>query len=105
MLLLRTLSRQCHRREGHGMQDFAAQIAGYRLTTAEILYHLPDHPGVLQTYVWQKLDVAPRFPELRKFLDFWTGNIEGRLHSVLVGHRTIIGPGEFRHAQASFMLN
>ena len=28
----------------------------WRLTTAEILYHLPDHPGVLQTFIWQKLD-------------------------------------------------
>ena len=44
----------------------------YRLTTAEILYHLPDHPEILlQTYIWQDLDIAPRFPVLHKFLDFW----------------------------------
>ena len=33
------------------------QLQGYRLTTAEILYHLPDHPRVLQSFIWQELDM------------------------------------------------
>lgn len=57
----------------------------YRLTTAEITYRLPDHPLLLQTYIWQKFDIAPEFPVLRKFLDFWQENLEGELHSVRVG--------------------
>ena len=73
------------------------QLHGYRLTTAEILYHLPDHPAVLQTYVWQDLDIAPKFPVLSRFLDFWGREIEGRLHSVRVGATTLIHPGEWRH--------
>ena len=48
------------------------QLQGYRLALAEITYHLPDHPGLLQTFVWQHYDLAPKFPELRKFLDFWS---------------------------------
>ena len=28
-------------------------ICERRLTTAEILYHLPDHPELLQIYLWQ----------------------------------------------------
>ena len=28
--------------------DLALQMRDYRLTTAEILYHLPDHPSVLK---------------------------------------------------------
>ena len=47
--------------------SLALQLKDYRLTTAEILYRLPDHPGILQTYVWQDLDLAPRYPVLRKF--------------------------------------
>lgn len=39
------------------------RIPDWRLITAEILYHMPDHPGVLQTFIWQKLDRAPTFPE------------------------------------------
>ncbi len=58
------------------------QLNGYRLTTAEIIYHMPDHPGLLQTYVWQDLDLAPLFPKLTKFLDFWSRQLDGKLHSV-----------------------
>ncbi len=28
--------------------DFAREVAGYGLTTAGILYRLPDHPSILQ---------------------------------------------------------
>jgi uncharacterized protein Usg len=56
----------------------------YRLTTAEIVYRLPDDPETLQTFIWQKFDIAPDFPELSKFLDFWRKNIDGKLHSVKV---------------------
>lgn len=57
----------------------------YRLTTAEIVYRLPDHPLLLQTYIWQKFDIAPDFPELSRFLKFWRDNLDGELHSVRVG--------------------
>ena len=76
--------------------NLALQMRDYRLTTAEILYHLPDHPSVLQSYIWQELDLAPKFPVLRKFLDFWSRNLEGRLHSVRVGSSQLITPGEWR---------
>ena len=72
--------------------SLALQLRDYRLTTAEILYHLPDHPAVLQSFVWQKLDLAPQYPELHRFLDFWRKSIEGRLHSVRVGAATLITP-------------
>ena len=74
------------------------QLDGYRMTTAEILYHLPDHPGVLQSFVWQELDIAPAYPALTKFLAFWTREIEGKLHSVRVGSAKLISPGEMRRA-------
>ena len=80
------------------------QLQDYRLTTAEILYHMPDHPGLLQTYIWQELDLAPRFPVLRRFLDFWSRNLDGRLHSVRVAHLDLIGPARLRHADALLTL-
>jgi uncharacterized protein Usg len=76
--------------------NLALQLRDYRLTTAEILYHLPDHPSVLQSYIWQELDIAPKFPVLRKFLDFWANNLDGKLHSVRVGSATLITPSEWR---------
>jgi uncharacterized protein Usg len=75
-------------------KDFIRQLAGYGLTTANILYRLPDHPTFLQSYIWQEYDLAPRFPELRAFLDFWRRELEGPLHSVTVAHSRLIRPAE-----------
>lgn len=69
---------------------------GYGLTTAEIHYHLPDNPAFLQLFVWQEYDVAPAFPTLKHFLDFWSREIEGALHSVVIAHARLIRPAEFR---------
>jgi uncharacterized protein Usg len=80
------------------MNQLALQLKNYRLTTAEILYHLPDHPDLLQSFVWQELDLAPAFPVLRKFLTFWTRNLDGKLHSVRVAHAELIKPAQFRIA-------
>ncbi|MBI3452798.1 MAG: Usg family protein [Rhodospirillales bacterium] len=78
------------------MSDLARQLADYRLTTAEIIYCLPDHPTLLQSYIWQELDLAPEFPVLKKFLAFWERHIEGRLHTVRVASCQIIKPAAFR---------
>ena len=84
--------------------SLARQLQDYRLTTAEILYHLPDHPDILQTYVWQELDLAPRYPVLRKFLEFWERSLEGRLHSVRVGSARLVQPAMWQHASAVMTL-
>lgn len=76
------------------MANLSVQLRDYRLTTAEILYHMPDHPDLLQTFLWQNYDLAPKFPELKRFLDFWEKEIEGRLHSVTVAHKKLITPGD-----------
>lgn len=78
--------------------DFEMQLRGYRLTTAEITYHLPDAPRLLQTFLWQHLDMAPKYPRLARFLDFWEAEIEGRIHSVRVGASEIVKPADLRHA-------
>ncbi len=78
------------------MTTLAKQLNDYRLTTAEILYHMPDHPGLLQTYVWQDFDLAPDFPELRRFLDFWERSLDGKLHSVTVASAPLIQPAQMR---------
>jgi len=79
------------------MADFEKQIIkDYRLTTAEILYHLPDYPDFLQSYIWQDYDMAPRFPVLYKFLNFWTRELDGKLHSVYVASQKIITPGDLQ---------
>ena len=85
--------------------DFRRQLAGYGLTTARILYRRPDHPWLLQTYVWQEYDLCPRFPVLQKFLDFWAKSLDGVLHSVEVAHSGLIKPAEIRALGAEFKLH
>ncbi len=75
-------------------RDFRLQLQGYGLTTANILYRLPDHPKIIQSYIWQDYDLHPDFPELRKFLDFWTRSLDGPLHTVTVTHSRLIRPAE-----------
>lgn len=78
-------------------------IEGYRLVTAEILYRMPDHPKLLQSYIWQEYDLEPKYPALSKFLDFWSRELDGPIHSVRVGTRRVIHPTEF--VNADFMAS
>ncbi len=87
------------------MAKLQLQLQDYRLTTAEILYHLPDHPGLLQSYIWQDYDLAPRYPELHRFLDFWTREIEGKLHSVKLATRQLISAAEIGYAGSELRLH
>ncbi len=73
-------------------------LHGYRLMTAEITYRMPDHPSLLQKFIWQNMDLHPEFPELRRFLRYWEENIEGRLHSVTVASAEVIKPPKLRYA-------
>lgn len=87
------------------MSTLALQLRDWRLTTAEILYHMPDHPKLLQTYVWQELDLAPEFPTLKRFLEFWSRNLDGRLHSVRVANAGLIQPPRFQVADTMLQLH
>jgi uncharacterized protein Usg len=87
------------------MLSFERKLRGYRLTTAEILYHLPDHPAVLQSFIWQDLDQVPGFPVLNRFLTFWQANLDGRLHSVRVAARGLISDSEMRLVGGEYVLH
>ena len=80
-------------------------LKGYGLTTAEIFYRMPDFRNVLNTFVWQEYDLAPEYPQLFHFIEFWQEKIEGPLHSVRLPHRTLIAPGEWRKVVGEFRLH
>lgn len=87
------------------MANLKLQLLGHRLTTAEIIYRLPDHPALLQTFVWQDYDTAPQYPMLKKFLRFWETNIQGALHIVRVASVGLIRPSDFRYVKGELELN
>ncbi len=85
--------------------DFRRQLEGYSLATAEITYRLPDAKALLQTYLWQDYDEAPRFPRLARFLQFWEKELDGPLHSVRLCHSRLIGPREVRMVGTELTLH
>jgi len=68
-----------------------------RLILAEILYRLPDYPSILQTFVWQKEDLPPLYPELKHFLQFWQAELEGKIYMVRVDQKALYTPSNFQH--------
>lgn len=85
--------------------ELQLMLEGHGLTTARIFYHMPDFEEILQTYVWQEYDLAPDFPRLMGFLDFWERELDGRLHSVQYAHQKLIRPGEWRNLDGEFSLH
>ena len=92
-------------RVGVASEDFRKQVLGYGLTTAHILYRMPDHRWLLQTYVWQNYDLFPKFPALQDFLAFWQEKLDGPLYSVTVAHSRLIKPAELRAIDGIFRLH
>ncbi|MEO0677823.1 MAG: aspartate-semialdehyde dehydrogenase [Pseudomonadota bacterium] len=84
------------------MTDTEMLLRGYGLTTAEFFYGLPDHPAVLNTFIWQGYDLAPDHRRLFAFISFWQEEIEGPLNSVRFIHRKKLAPGEWRHVTGEF---
>ncbi|MEM9583169.1 MAG: usg protein [Pseudomonadota bacterium] len=80
-------------------------LSGYGLTTAEMYYRMPDYKNVLNTFVWQEYDLAPDYPKLFEFIEFWQGSLDGPLHSVSFVHRKMIAPGEWRNVTGEFHLH
>lgn len=87
------------------MKDIEKLMRDYRLTTAEILYYLPDHPLLLQSFTWQELDICPDFPVLMRFLNFWEREIEGRLHSVKIASAELIKPSDFYYSKGEWTIH
>ena len=77
-------------------QEFNKMLLGYGVTTADITYRMPDYKDILQSYIWQEYDLAPDFPTLHKFLDFWTLELDGPIYKVTVSHSQLIRPIDFK---------
>lgn len=80
----------------------------HHLTTAEILYHMPDFPQLLQSYIWQEFDAAPDFPALKRFLDFWDKRLDGKIHAVTIASVESFAPeseSRFDYKDVSLKLN
>jgi len=80
-------------------------LKGYGLTTAQLYYRMPDYLNVLNTFLWQDYDLAPDYPEMFRFIEFWQTSIDGPLHSIQFTHRKLIAPGEWRNVVGEIRLH
>ena len=87
------------------MSVFEQQLQDYRLTTVDVTYFMPDYPDVLQTFIWQCLDLPPQFPVVGRFLTFWECRLDGRLHSVRIGHGAALTDGRWRHLGSDSVMH
>lgn len=78
--------------------ELSLRLNGWRLATAQVLYYMPDHPKLLQTFTWQTLDLAPSYPRIHKFLDFWRREIDAVIHSVQLATGEILAPAPINRA-------
>jgi uncharacterized protein Usg len=78
--------------------DLVLRLDGWRLATAQVLFYMPDHPKLLQSFVWQTLDLAPSYPRIHKFLDYWRAEIEAVIHSVHLATGETLAPAPVKHA-------
>lgn len=77
-----------------------------RLATAQVLYYMPAHPALLQSFTWQTQDQAPRFPRIMRFLDFWRREIDAAIHSVQVSAAGMAGDAKgWRFADGEWSLH
>lgn len=72
--------------------ELTLRLQGWRLATAEVLYYMPDHPALLQSFVWQTLDLAPQYPRIHRFLNFWRREIDAVIHSVRLASGETLAP-------------
>jgi uncharacterized protein Usg len=93
---------QSHAQAG---EEFAQRLRGATLLTAEVLYYMPDHPKLLQTFMWQTLDEAPGYPRLSRFLDFWRREVEAVIHSVRVAHGQPLDIPGWRNTSGIITMN
>ena len=86
-------------------EETELMLKGFTLTFAEITYRMPDYTSVLNTYVWQEYDVAPAYPKLFGFIEFWKTKLDGPLHSVRFTDRRMLQAGEWRNVVGEFRIN
>jgi uncharacterized protein Usg len=82
------------------LSELALRLRGWRLATAEVVYYLPDHPSLLQSFIWQTLDLAPKYPRLHRFLDFWRREIDAVIHSVQLASGETLAPARVQTVDA-----
>ena len=54
------------------------------LVTLNVFYWMPDYENILQQFIWQTMDVKPKYPRVHRFLNYWQNNIDAVVSEVVI---------------------
>ena len=54
------------------------------LVTLNVFYWMPDYENILQQFIWQTMDIKPKYPRIHRFLDYWHNNIDAIVNEVVI---------------------
>ena len=54
------------------------------LVTLNVYYWMPDYENLIQQFIWQTMDVKPKYPRIHKFLDYWHNNIDAIVSEIQI---------------------
>ena len=54
------------------------------LVTLNVYYWMPDYENLIQQFIWQTMDVKPKYPRIHKFLDYWHNNIDAIVNEIQI---------------------
>lgn len=74
------------------------------LVTTEILYHMPDYPKVLNTFVWQTYDFPPSLPRVQAFIHHWQTKIDAQIAQVRIVCASLLQPCDLRHINGIWLI-
>lgn len=52
------------------------------LVSLRVFYYMPDYRDLIQEFMWQTMDIKPKYPRVNKFLNYWKENIEAVIADV-----------------------
>ena len=52
------------------------------LVSLRVYYYMPDYRDLIQEFMWQTMDIKPKYPRVSKFVNYWKENIEAVIADV-----------------------
>jgi uncharacterized protein Usg len=85
-------------------KDFVFRLKNYSLVTVNILYYMPDHQSLVQEFLWQTLDLKPKYPRVKEFLYFWDKEIEACIKEIQLNDSNGLAPTKFTNVDQIFKI-
>lgn len=86
----------------YGDNEIRLRLEGYTLVTVNVLYYMPDHRNLVNEFLWQTMDVSPRYPRIERFLDHWRREIDAVIKEVQISNGAAFDPSRYTNVTGMF---